>query len=169
MKGLSTPTLKIGFLAILLCLLGPQAGFSADPNALFSEGTRCLRQGRMQDAITALTRAIDLKPDFAEAYINRGLAHYMNENYPEAEEDFLAGLELRPDDQNANNNLAVVYYRLERYEEAEIYLERALERGHGHDPAYEDIRLNQTGVFRAGRQPSGPWAQRSVRLKFYEP
>ncbi len=122
----------------------------------------------MQDAIAALSRAIDLKSDFAEAYINRGLAHYMNENFPAAEEDFLAVLEIRPDDQKANNNLAVVYYRLERYEEASVYLDRALEGGHHHDPSYEDIHLNRAGVVKAGRQPSGPWAQRSVQMKFYE-
>jgi tetratricopeptide (TPR) repeat protein len=168
MKGLSTPKLKMGLFAILLCLLWPQASLSADPNALFSEGTKYLRQGRMQDAITAFSQAIDLKPDFAEAFINRGLAHYMSENYPEAEEDFLAVLEIRPDDQKANNNLAVVYYRLERYEEAAVYLDRALEGGHPKGPSYEDIHLNRAGIFKAGRQPSGPWAQRSVQLKFYE-
>jgi tetratricopeptide (TPR) repeat protein len=168
MQGLSTPKSKIAFFAVLLCLLCPQAGLSADPSALFSEGTKYLRQGRMQDAIAALSQAIDLKPDFAEAYINRGIAHYMNENYPEAEEDFLAVLEIRPDDQKANNNLAMVYYRLERYEEAGVYLDRALEGGHHDDPYYDDIHLNRAGVVRAGRQPSGPWAQRSVQLKFYE-
>ena len=145
-----------------------QSPFSADPGALFSEGTKCLRQGRLQDAITAFTCAIDLKPDFAEAYINRGIAYYMDERYLEAEEDFLAVLEIRPDDQKANNNLAVVYYRLERYEEAAAYLDRALEEGGHNDPSYEDIHLNRTGVVKAGRQPSGPWAQRSVQLKFYE-
>jgi tetratricopeptide (TPR) repeat protein len=168
MKGLATPKLKMGLFAILLCLLWPQASRSADPSALFSEGTKYLRQGRMQDAVAALTRAIDLKPDFAEAYINRGLAHYLNENYPAAEEDFLAVLEIRPDDQKANNNLAVVYYRLERYEEAAVYLDRALEGGHPKGPSYEDIHLNRAGVVKAGRQPSGPWTQRSVQLKFYE-
>jgi tetratricopeptide (TPR) repeat protein len=168
MKELSTPKLKIGLFGILLSLLSPQTGLSADPGALFSEGTKYLRQGRMRDAITFLTRAIDLKPDYAEAYINRGLAYYLNENYPEAEEDFLAVLEIRPNDQKANNNLAVVYYRLERYDEASIYMNRALERGHHDDPSYEDIQLNRAGVIKAGQQPSGPWAQRSVQLKFYE-
>ncbi len=168
MKGLSTPKLRMSLFAILLCLPWPQASHSADPSALFSAGTKYLRQGRMQDAITALSQAIDLKPDFAEAYINRGLAYYMNENYPQAEEDFLAVLEIRPDDQKANNNLAVVYYRLERYEEAADYLDRALEGGHHNDPSYEDIHVNREGVVKAGRQPAGPWAQRSVQLKFYE-
>jgi tetratricopeptide (TPR) repeat protein len=168
LKGLSTPKLKMGLFAILLCLLWPQASFSTDSSALFSEGTKYLRQGRLQDAIAALTRAIDLKPDFAEAYINRGLAYYMNENYPEAEEDFLAVLKIRPDDQKANNNLAVIYYRLERYEEAAVYLDRALQGAQHSDPSYEDIHVNREGVVKAGRQPSGPWAQRSVQLKFYE-
>lgn len=168
MKGLSKPKLKMGLFAILLCLLWPQASLSADSSAWFSVGTKYLKQGRMQDAIAALSQAIDLNPDFAEAYINRGLAHYMSENYPEAEEDFLAVLEIRPDDQKANNNLAVVYYRLERYEEAAAYLDRALGGGHLHERSYEDIHLNRTGVVKAGRQPAGPWAQRSVQLKFYE-
>jgi tetratricopeptide (TPR) repeat protein len=168
MEGLSTPKLKMGVFAILLCLLWPQVSRSADPSALFSEGTKYLRQGRTQDAITALSQAIDLKPDFAEAYINRGLAHYMNENYPAAEEDFLAVLDIRPDDQKANNNLAVVYYRLERYEEAAVFLDRALKGSHQDDLSYEDIHLNRAGVVRAEQQPSGPWAQRSVQLKFYD-
>jgi Flp pilus assembly protein TadD len=168
MQARSTSKLKMALLAVLMCLLSPQAVLSADSSTLFSEGTKYLRQGHTQDAITALSQAIDLKPDFAEAFINRGIAYYMNENYPEAEGDFLAALEIRPDDPKANNNLAMIYYRLERYEEAAIYLDRALKGGHLNDPSYEDIHLNRAGVAKADRQPSGPWARRTVHLKFYE-
>ena len=48
-------------------------------------------------AIKHYTEAIKLKPDFAEAYYNRGNAHRSNGTYEEATKDFTKAIALKPD------------------------------------------------------------------------
>jgi len=48
-------------------------------------------------AIAAYSSAIQLNPDLAEAYNDRGFAHYLNGNAERAIADFTRAIELRPD------------------------------------------------------------------------
>ena len=43
--------------------------------AHFNKGTLLIETGDLTSAIASLTRAIELKPDFGEAYYNRGYAY----------------------------------------------------------------------------------------------
>ena len=47
-------------------------------------------------ALADYDRAIEIKPDFAEAYCNRGMLHYKQERLDLAEADFKKTLELSP-------------------------------------------------------------------------
>lgn len=60
-------------------------------------------------AIAAYSNAIQLKPDFAEAYNNRGFAYYLNGNPEMAIADFTRAIELRPNYPKAYNSRGVVY------------------------------------------------------------
>ena len=52
------------------------------------------------NAIKDLSRVIKLKPDFAAAFIKRGVAYYENGNYLQAMEDYSRALQLHTEDIN---------------------------------------------------------------------
>jgi tetratricopeptide (TPR) repeat protein len=54
----------------------PKIGAAQDAMKFFSKGTEHLRLGELDEALTALTQAINLKSDYAAAYNNRGLTYY---------------------------------------------------------------------------------------------
>ena len=58
------------------------------------DGTQLLRGGKNQKAITALTKAIEIEPKYAEAYVKRGLAYYYLARYKEAIDDYTQTLSL---------------------------------------------------------------------------
>ncbi len=60
-------------------------------------------------AIADYTTAIQLKPDYAEAYNNRGFAYYLKGNEERAIADYTRAIELRPNYPKAYNSRGVVY------------------------------------------------------------
>lgn len=75
-------------------------------------------QGRYVEALSDLTRALELDPHNAIAYNDRGNTYYEQQRYDEALADFTRALEL--DQQNAYTyfNRGNTYYDLGRYHEA---------------------------------------------------
>ena len=69
----------------------------------FADALNQLQAGSFQDALDALSIAIQLDPDFIEAYAYRGLAYYRLGNYDAAMADYDRSIALWP-------NLAEVYY-----------------------------------------------------------
>ena len=60
-------------------------------------------------AIADYTTAIQLKPDYAEAYNDRGFAYYLKGDAERAIADYTRAIELRPDYAWAYNSRGVVY------------------------------------------------------------
>ncbi len=60
-------------------------------------------------AIADYNTAIQLKPDYAEAYNNRGFAYYLKGNEERAIADYTRAIELRPNYPKAYNSRGVVY------------------------------------------------------------
>ncbi|MCK4688849.1 MAG: tetratricopeptide repeat protein, partial [Candidatus Marinimicrobia bacterium] len=54
-------------------------------------------------------RAIELNPDFTEAYYNLGSVYYEQENYTDAIKNFINAIEINPDLSETYYNLGVVY------------------------------------------------------------
>jgi tetratricopeptide (TPR) repeat protein len=46
---------------------------SSDPEALYAEGVRLDEQGQSQSALACYSKAIDLRPDYHEAWARRGM------------------------------------------------------------------------------------------------
>lgn len=53
----------------------------SSPFSYYNKGTVLLENGDLTSAISALTQAIDIKPDFGEAYFNRGYAYMQLGNH----------------------------------------------------------------------------------------
>ena len=69
---------------------GPKAG----AKKAIDQGTAAYDKGDFDLSITCFTEAIRLKPDFAEAYYNRGLAYKSSGNVDNANVDFARAKEL---------------------------------------------------------------------------
>lgn len=60
-------------------------------------------------AISDYTAAIELKPDYAEAYNDRGFAYYLKGDFARAISDYTRAIELRPNYPKAYNSRGVAY------------------------------------------------------------
>ena len=69
----------------------------------------------MSGAVEDFNKALELKPDFADAYNNRGNAYHGKGNHDRAIEDYNAALELRPDYADAYYNRGNAYQSKENY------------------------------------------------------
>ncbi|MEZ4824602.1 MAG: hypothetical protein R2942_20305 [Ignavibacteria bacterium] len=57
------------------------------------------------------TKAIELKPDYTDAYINRGLSYNNKKNYQAALTDYVSAINISPEYELANNNfLSLINY-----------------------------------------------------------
>jgi tetratricopeptide (TPR) repeat protein len=62
----------------------------------YDQAVQFISQRRYSDAVTALTRAIQLRPDFAVAYVARGSAYVGLGRYQDAVQEYLKALNLNP-------------------------------------------------------------------------
>jgi len=79
------------------------------------------------DEIRYFEKAIKIKPDFAKAYNNLGIAYQRRRNYEKAIEMYKKAIFFNPNLPAPHANLGNVYAALERYQEAEKELKRAIE------------------------------------------
>ena len=94
----------------------------------FEEGKKHLQEKRWDDAIASFTKAIELKPDYAEAYSNRGIAYFEKGEHDRAIEDYNKAIERNPDYAEAYTNRGNAYYRKGEYDRAIEDHNRTIER-----------------------------------------
>ena len=71
------------------------------PASYNTTGLSKASRGRYIEAIEDYDKAIQLKPDYAEAYYNRGMSNIALEEHDEAIEDFNQVIALNPENANA--------------------------------------------------------------------
>ena len=103
----------------------PEKQLSADD--YFVMAYNAIMNGDYDKAISLNTKAIELNPDYAYAYNNRGNAKYELKDYDGAIEDFNKAIELKPDYANAYNNRGNAKYRLKDYDGAIEDYNKAIE------------------------------------------
>src|SRR6266436_5100093 len=84
----------------------------------FILGELLVKQGKLDDALTALNRAVTLDPKEFEAHWALGRALALKERYAEAAESFQKAVALAPERSDAHYQLGLVLKRLGRAEEA---------------------------------------------------
>jgi tetratricopeptide (TPR) repeat protein len=78
--------------------------------ASFQNGVSLAQQNKIDEAVEAFRKAVELKPDLAEAYINLGLLLFRQDKTDEAEKALLKALELKPEDTKVKEALGGVYF-----------------------------------------------------------
>lgn len=84
-------------------------------------------ESKFEEALTALSTAVRLMPEDAEAHVNLGLNLAKLDRLDEAEFHFKRAIELKPDLAAAHFRLAMIYGLRNRYAEAEACLRRGLD------------------------------------------
>jgi tetratricopeptide (TPR) repeat protein len=90
-----------------------------------------------QSAINDLSKAIEIEPNFAEAYFNRGLAHRRLGQNEEAITDYTKAIQLSPDNASVLNNRAWTYLQIGNLEKALPDVERAIQIDPEFSAAYD--------------------------------
>ena len=100
---------------------------------------------RLRDAVAYFSRAIELDPDFKEAYNSRGIAYDYLERRRLAIQDFDEAIDLDENYKHAYNNRGIVYKKLGELDDALEDFSRAIEIDQGYLTAYN----NRGNVYRA--------------------
>jgi tetratricopeptide (TPR) repeat protein len=119
----------------------------AYPHALFIMnllGVTLQEQGKFQEAVQAFNKALALKPDYADAYSNRGNALSDLGQLQEAVQSYEMAVEFKPDYAEAYSNLGNAYHKLGWLEDAVESCEKAIVL----KPDYADAYNNRGNALR---------------------
>ena len=100
-------------------------GFT-DPIIFSNYGIILKGLGKLREAEISLRKAIELKPDFADAYINLGNTLKDLGRFEEAEIATRKAIELKPNFANSHNNLGLILQGLGKLEEAELSVRESI-------------------------------------------
>ncbi len=92
--------------------------------------------GDVEGAVEDTSRAIDLEPDNAYAWMHRGLNHYRAKEYRKALADYDRAIELSPSMSSAYHNRCTTDIKLERYDAAISDAERSIALGNSDPVVY---------------------------------
>jgi tetratricopeptide (TPR) repeat protein len=76
----------------------------------FKKAGELFKENKVDEAILEYQKAIELKPDFVEAYMNVGILLFQKMRDEEAEKAILKALELKPEDAKAKEILGNIYF-----------------------------------------------------------
>ena len=83
--------------------------------------------GKFKEAELSYRKAIELKPDYAEAYSNLGNTLKDLGKFKDAELSYCKAIELKPDYAKAHSNLGIIFKKLGKSEDAELSYRKAIE------------------------------------------
>ena len=84
-----------------------------------------MRQGKFDEAIAACRRAIEIKPDYADAYCNLGVALGMQGKLDEAIAAYRQAIEIKPDFAGTYTNLGKALAEQGKLDEAVAAFQQA--------------------------------------------
>ena len=106
-------------------------------------GNAAYTKGKYDQAILDYTKAIDIDPEFAKAYDNRGAAYAQEGNLSGAISDFTMAIANSPNDAEAYNNRGHAYAKLGNYVPAIFDYNEAIKI----NPDYTKAYNNRAHVF----------------------
>ena len=107
-----------------------------DAEEYFLGGVTAGQQGQYSNAIADFTKAIELKPDYAEAFYFRGSNYYSKSEYDHAIADFTKAIELKPDYAEAYAFRGFVYNKQDKHDRTIEDSTKAIELNPDYSEAY---------------------------------
>ena len=112
----------------------------------FQKGYNAGMNGEYNAEISLYLKAIELNPDYANAYINLGIAYGKQDNYTKAIQMWEKAIELNPDDADAYTNLGIAYGEQNNYTKAIQSYEKAIELKPDYALAYWNRSISKDSV-----------------------
>jgi tetratricopeptide (TPR) repeat protein len=109
----------------------------------FEKGYQANGQKRYQEAVKHYSQAIQLDPDYKDAYNNRGIAYYRLGLHPQAIADYTKLIGMDPHYILAYSNRGIVYYGLKQYPQALADYNQAIRL----DPRYAMAYSNRGALY----------------------
>jgi len=94
----------------------------------FNNGVKLTEENKLDEAIQKFRNAIELKPDFSEAYTDLGILLFQQQKDDEAEKALLKALELKPEEIRTKQILTDIYYEKAKTLIQKDKLDEALEK-----------------------------------------
>ncbi|MBB4843067.1 peptidoglycan/xylan/chitin deacetylase (PgdA/CDA1 family)/TolA-binding protein [Paucibacter oligotrophus] len=119
----------------------PQAAAGGDKPAQLPVSTTVVLkdlQGQDQKLVTPAAMPSSMR-QLAQRANDRGLQHFKEKRYLEAEREFTEALKLRPDFALAANNLGFVFYKQDKFKEAARWFENAIQMDRSRAIAYLNL------------------------------
>ncbi len=112
--------ISVGVIGLGLAASFAMVNFIKSTNAtdLYKRGETLLELKRYQDALDAYKRAVELRPEYAEAWKGQGNSLLELKRYQDALDAYDKAIQLQPNYLQAWNNRGKALARLQRYEEA---------------------------------------------------
>ncbi|WP_345269000.1 tetratricopeptide repeat protein [Nibrella viscosa] len=149
--------------AVLLAMMGSCSDTRQEEAAqFFLKGNIQLNKQEYREAIRFYTEAINKKPDFADAYNNRGLAKYRNGDLPGALADYDKAIDIDPNFEAAYLNRADVRNDLNDAQNSLADLQR-IEKTYK-DSAFYQARLGETYTRLNNLAPAQAAFDKAIRL-----
>ncbi len=115
----------------------------------YNRGANYGRKGEHDRALEDYSKAIELKPDYADAYHDRGVTYGRKGEYDRALENFSKAIELKPDDADAYHNRGVAYNKKGEHDRALEDFSKAIELKPDYAEAYNNrgLSYNRKGEY----------------------
>jgi len=117
----------------------PEAKVEKTAEQWLEDASAAYAVGNCQEVVEACSKAIELDPKLARAYVNRGVAYYIMGELDKAMADYNKAIKLNPDDAWAYYNRGVTNRKLGETEKAITDYNKAIEL----DPKYVDAYVNR--------------------------
>ncbi|MGB3512732.1 MAG: tetratricopeptide repeat protein [Microcoleaceae cyanobacterium] len=95
-----------------------QRQFTSRVQALYNQAQELAKQGEQQRAIALYAQAINLNPQNARIYYQRGNSYYGQRAYEKAIKDYTKAIQIKSNYNDAYYNRALSYYELDNYVKA---------------------------------------------------
>jgi len=96
----------------------------------------------LEKGIASYTKAMELFPQYHDAYGSRGLAYFRLQEYDKAKIDYDKALLHRPNDAKVLSNMGYIYFLRNNLDSAEVVYRRSIQ----YDPRFVDARRNLGAV-----------------------
>ena len=106
---------------------GESSVYAKTAEEYLQSGNTSFDQGNLSQAISNLTKAIEINPKLAKAYNNRGVAYATQGNLPQAISDFTKVIEINPQDAEAYYSRGFIYGKQSNFTQAISDFSKAIE------------------------------------------
>ncbi len=92
---------------------------------LYNDAVDCVAEGKLDDAVSKYRQALDVDPNFADAWEGLSMALADQEQWEEAIEAAKKVVDIAPDEQLGYTNMSRIYQRAGKVPEAEEWAAKA--------------------------------------------